>query len=172
MTNALSPWANLAQQSQSHADLFHLQDALDASHAFVSALEQYIDQERDVITAQANQLATEFWNTVHEAKEDGDPSQRSYFGLRCRRRNNSLELGWFRTTTHVSDGVRKSYPISIPKGQGFKYSMRPFKGAPAAALSMIEVTEEQCAMLRKQWDTLSKLARQLREYKRALKSRE
>ncbi len=149
-------------------DDFDIEAALARSRDFVTALEQRIDQQRDVVTAQALQVNDAFWDAVKATREESGDKLRGYYGLRVRRRGNALEIVWFRNKTYNTKEGRKTFPDSIPKGLQHRYSSRSFKGAQPWERSMIEETEEQCAPLRRQWELLSRLAHTVREYRKVI----
>lgn len=160
-------WADLATRSKTDSELFSANDATAASVAFITELDRQLDYERDVVTAQAMQLVAEFWAIVKTEPELSEQKKGwGYFGIRGRRRGNSLELAWFKTKVIRANGVLKSVPDPIAKGRGPEYSLKVFKSASPQAYSLIEETERQCVQLRKQWDGLTKMTRQLREYKK------
>lgn len=143
------------------------------SLVFIYNLREILDNEMQ------NILKIGLWgaNFYYEELEyllEINPEDICYIGTRARIINGSFQATWHRNRFVKSHNGSKSkvYSTHIPKGRGYKYSMKHFRTTrdPIWVQELVETTEEHYAPLRKLAEINSKMRSLLNQYEKIIAS--
>ena len=121
---------------------------------------------REELNEWAEQVVSDFWDEHYALNAHvQDPRELARLGARCRVRQGSLEITWFRMRWQKQTGGKsRVYSTYLRKGRGNKYSANMLsKGTTAAEWEIVSRYEEKFATLRRQHKTIQQAVTALRE---------
>lgn len=123
-----------------------------------------ITREMDHLERQAQAIADEFWGKHFSYRHDEHREHWGTYGVRVRRRTNSLSIDWYRMVFYGPPGQRQKTHNHVKRGEGVRYPRSAFRRARAWEIEAIMAAEERFAKIRKAAERLAEVARQARYY--------